>query len=55
MGIYFKNYCGTEHCEQKNLCNSGTCVAKADSPGYSCTCPDGFGGDNCEIGFFNFS
>jgi len=37
-----------EHCEQNNLCNGGTCVEQADSPGYSCTCPFGTCGDNCE-------
>jgi len=37
-----------EHCEQNNLCNGGTCVEQADSPGYSCTCPAEFDGDNCE-------
>jgi len=37
-----------EHCEKKNLCNTGTCVAQADSPGYRCNCPYGVCGDNCE-------
>merc|ERR1712183_761423 len=37
-----------EHCETNNLCNGGTCVAQADSPGYRCTCPYGTCGDNCE-------
>jgi len=37
-----------EHCEKKNLCNTGTCVAQANSPGFTCTCPYGVCGDNCE-------
>ena len=37
-----------EHCEKKKLCNTGTCVAQADSPGFTCTCPYGTCGEYCE-------
>jgi len=37
-----------QHCEKKKLCNTGTCVAQADSPGFTCTCPYGTCGDYCE-------
>jgi len=45
-----------ELCETNNLCNSGTCATKADSPGYQCNCPYGVCGDNCETSdCFGFS
>ena len=54
-GIYFKTHCGTDNCEQNSLCNTGTCFAIADSPGYRCNCPDGVSGAGCETsGFFIF-
>ena len=51
MFLFFFIYCTVEDpCEPPPCDNGGTCTAINDNTDYECDCPDGFLGDNCEIG-----
>ncbi|XP_071950627.1 IgGFc-binding protein-like [Antedon mediterranea] len=42
--------CLSDPCLEMPCYNNGTCIPDSDFTGYSCVCPYGYAGDDCEIG-----